>query len=216
MKVLLWRCSCHRNEKKNPIQKSFFKYDANLTSVITMELILFSLRCSLSCADQGNEKVGHSKISFCSVTPGVETFSSDLLRAGWCNLTCGGGLVFVLLGVDTTTLGVEFENTCIVSGKWNVSRVIPRLYGLIYKTLRFFPLVIEQIVVVMMVGSQSRRFQIESYGCLKTPTMTVRAQLQLRWNTYLFFNSDIELWVESWWGGDRKHCFVNICSLAVL
>ena len=156
---------------------------------------------------KGTSRWGQSKISFCSVTPGVETFSSDLLRAEWCKLTCGGGAGFVLLEVDTTTLSVEFENTCIVSGKWNVSRVIPRLYGLIYKTLRFFPLVIEQIVVVMIVGSQSRRFQVESYGCLKTPTMTVQAQLQLRWNTYLFFNSDSELCVESWWGGDRKHMF---------
>ena len=57
------------------------------------------------------------KISFCSVTPGVKNFSSDLLRAGWCNLTCvGRGWFFVLLGADATQ-GVEFENTCIVSGK---------------------------------------------------------------------------------------------------
>ena len=124
----------------------------------------------------------------------------------------GRGWFFVLLGADATQ-GVEFENTCIVSGKWNVSRVIPILYGLIYKTLRFSLLVVEQIVVVMIVGSQSRWFQIESYGCLKTPTLAVRAQLQLRWNTYLLLNSDC---VESWWGGDRKHYFVNICSLAVL
>ena len=43
--ILLWQSCCHRNEKQN--SKSFFNYDANLTSVITMELkfIFFALRC---------------------------------------------------------------------------------------------------------------------------------------------------------------------------
>ena len=41
----------------------------------------------------------------------------------------------------------------------SVSRVIPRLYGGVYKTLRLFPLVVEHSVVVMSarlnpVGSQ--------------------------------------------------------------
>ena len=47
--ILLWRCSYHRNEKQN--SKSFFNYDGNLTSVITMELKLFffSLRCWFLC-----------------------------------------------------------------------------------------------------------------------------------------------------------------------
>ena len=47
--ILLWRCCCHGNEKQN--SKSFFNYDANLTSVITMELkfIFFSLRCLFLC-----------------------------------------------------------------------------------------------------------------------------------------------------------------------
>ena len=42
--------------------------------------------------------------------------------------------------------------------------VIPRLYGWIYKTIRLSPLAVEHSVVVMIVGSQSRRSQIESYG----------------------------------------------------
>ena len=48
--ILLWQCSCHRNEKKKN-SESFFNYDANLTSVIAIELkfsrtqIFFSLRC---------------------------------------------------------------------------------------------------------------------------------------------------------------------------
>ena len=47
--ILLWQCSCHRHEKQN--SESFFNYDANLTSVITMELkiIIFSLRCWFLC-----------------------------------------------------------------------------------------------------------------------------------------------------------------------
>ena len=39
--ILLWQCFCQRNEKQN--SESFFSYDANLTSVITMELKFFSL-----------------------------------------------------------------------------------------------------------------------------------------------------------------------------
>ena len=46
--ILLWQCSCHRNEKQN--SDSFFNYDVNLTSVITMELkFFFSLRCWFLC-----------------------------------------------------------------------------------------------------------------------------------------------------------------------
>ena len=49
--ILLWQCSCHRNKKNSfKLQKSFFNYDANLTSVIAMELkFLFSLRCWFLC-----------------------------------------------------------------------------------------------------------------------------------------------------------------------
>ena len=45
-----------------------------------------------------------------------------------------------------------------------VSRVIPRLYGWVYNTLRLSPLVFEHSVVATTAGSQSRRSQIESYG----------------------------------------------------
>ena len=52
--ILLWQCSCHRNEKQN--SESFFNYDANLTSVITMErkfifffVMLVSLYDVISC-----------------------------------------------------------------------------------------------------------------------------------------------------------------------
>ena len=39
---------------------------------------------------------------------------------------------------------------------------------------------------------------------MRTPILAVKVQLQLGWNTYLFFNSDIVNFV---WGYDRKHCF---------
>ena len=44
---------------------------------------------------------------------------------------------------------VGFDNTCAASGKWNVSRVFPKLYGWVYKTLRLSPLVVEHNVVAM-------------------------------------------------------------------
>ena len=49
-------------------------------------------------------------------------------------------------------MGVRFDNTCAVSGEWNVSRVIPRLYGWVYNTLRLSPLVVEHSVEVMSAG----------------------------------------------------------------
>ena len=63
-------------------------------------------------------------------------------------------------------MDVGFENSSIGSGKGNVSRVIPRLYRWVYKTLNFETL-------------------------LRTLTLAVRVQLPLGWNIYLFYNSDI-------------------------
>ena len=48
---------------------------------------------------------------------------------------------------------VGFENTCTVPGKWNVFRVISKLYGWVCKTFRGNPLVVEHRVVVMTAGS---------------------------------------------------------------
>ena len=60
-------------------------------------------------------------------------------------------LVLVLLEADATLSdGVGFDNTCIVSGKGNISRIIPRLYGWVHKTLRLLsPLVVEHSVVIV-------------------------------------------------------------------
>ena len=48
------------------------------------------------------------------------------------------------------TLGVRFDDTCTVSGKRNVSKVIPRLYGSVYKTLRLSSLLVEHSVVLWL------------------------------------------------------------------
>ena len=53
-------------------------------------------------------------------------------------------------------MDVGFENSSIGSGKGNASRVIPRLYRWVYKTLTLSPLAVEHSVVVMAAGSQSR------------------------------------------------------------
>ena len=66
------------------------------------------------------------------------------------------GFLFWLLSVDAT-LSDGFDNTCTVSGTWKFSRVIPRLYGWIYKSLTLSLLVIEHCVVVMNESSQSKK-----------------------------------------------------------
>ena len=88
---------------------------------------------------------------FLLVPQGFKRFLSDLLQVRWRNLVflspwC---LVFLLLWIDAT-LGVGFEKTCIVSGKWNVSRVDPSLYGWVCKTLRLSLLGVEHTVVVWL------------------------------------------------------------------
>ena len=47
---------------------------------------------------------------------------------------------------------VGFENTCTALGNSNVFRVVPRLYGELYKTKRLFLLADEHSVAVMTVG----------------------------------------------------------------
>ena len=65
-------------------------------------------------------------------------------------------MVFVLLEVDATLCNdVGFKNTCIVSGKWNVSSAIPRLYGL--NLLR-----LPQLLVELLVPDQGYRQSVGS------------------------------------------------------
>ena len=121
-------------------------------------------------------------------------------------------------------MGVAFDNTCTVSGKWNTSRAIPRPYAWVYKTLRLSPLAVEHSVEVMAAGSQSRRSEIESYGsqfsifvlsnlCLKSvveenfeilvevsdnsgpSSIIVRKEYLFAFQVWY-----CELFVENWWG----------------
>ena len=141
-------------------------------------------------------------------------------------------------------MGVGFENTCTVSGKWNVSRVIPRLYGWVYRTWRLFPLVDEHSVAVVIVGFQSRLSQIVSYGWsildFRFIKFVFRISGRIRFRNpgwglqytsslssitvrmeYLFAFQFwyCELCVENRWRRrelDRKHCSLNFFSLALL
>ena len=74
-------------------------------------------------------------------------------------------MVFVLFKVDAT-LGddVEFENARTASGKWNISRVIPRPFGWAYKVFKTPP------IVNWTVGSQSgvlpiNGFPVSGFNC---------------------------------------------------
>ena len=129
-------------------------------------------------------------------------------------------------------IGLRFDNTCTVSGKKTVSRVILRLYGLVYKTLRLSPLFLEHSVVVMTAGSVSRRSKIEFYG---QPVFNFRfmkfvfrigegmkiwdqvadsdtggpSSIIVRMECLFAFQFwYCELFVEKQLRGDRRHCFV--------
>ena len=91
--------------------------------------------------------------NFILLPQGFESFYLGLPRAKWCNLVCVSKrlskcwLVFVLLGLMILwVMGVGFYNTCIVSRKWNDSRVIQRRYGWVYKTLRLCPLAVNIVL----------------------------------------------------------------------
>ena len=130
-------------------------------------------------------------------------------------------------------MGVRFNNTRAVSGEWNVSRVISRLYGWVYKTLRLSTLVVEHSVVVMRarLNPMSTQFLIlvlwnlssESVGGIKfwdpvedsdtggPRSVTVRME-----HVFAFQYWYSELCVENRWGAGRKHCFVDFSSLVAL
>ena len=67
-------------------------------------------------------------------------------------------MVFVLLGVDAT-LGLR------AFAQFQGNEMSPGLFqDFMDGYIRFSSLAVEDSVVVMTAGSQSRRFQIESYG----------------------------------------------------
>ena len=112
-----------------------------------------------------------------------------------------------------------------LTGNWNVSRVIPRLYGWIYNTLRFFPLVVEHSIVVMSarLNPMGSRFSIPKSGRkILRPSWGLRHlwfEFNYHYDGILTCFSILIFWtlcVEKRWGGDRKHYFVNFCCLVVL
>ena len=67
---------------------------------------------------------------------------------------------FCLFEVDATLSdGCGFDNACTVSAKWNIHRVILRLYGWVYGY--DFPLVVEHSVVMSdRLNSMGSQFSI--------------------------------------------------------
>ena len=121
-------------------------------------------------------------------------------------------------------MGVELDNTFAISGKWNLSKVILRLYGWVYKTLRLSPLVVEHIVVVTSarlnpMGNQFSipvlKFVFRISGGIKfwdpvEDSNTSGPSLSTVWMEYVFA---FQYWYcklcgKNWWRGGRKHCFV--------
>ena len=122
-----------------------------------------------------------------------------------------------------------FDNTCTVSEKRNVSRVIPRLYGWVYKSLRLTPLVAEHRIVVngcgfpiktipdwiLWIGKARFPFGFRISGDIKfwdpvedsdtggLSSITVRMKPLFAFQFWYW-----ELCVENQWGGGRKHCLV--------
>ena len=127
-------------------------------------------------------------------------FVDDLVNGTWFLFYWGLMLLWVM--------GVEFDNTCAVSGKWYVLRVIPRLYGWVYKTLKLSSLVVEHSVVVM---SARLNPMVEDSDTGGSSSIIVRVEY-----VFAFQNRYCELCVENQWGGGRKHCLVNFCFLPVL
>ena len=85
-------------------------------------------------------------------------------------------------------MGVGFENTCPVSGKWDVTRVVPILFGRVYKILRLLPLLVElqvpNLVDSQAAGSMHSQFLIPALSNLCSdsegaPTLVVRVRLML-------------------------------------
>ena len=106
-------------------------------------------------------------------------------------------------------MGVGFENTCTVLGKWNVPRVATRIYGWVYKIRKTTPIISSTTVshsagsqsVVITVspepGAQVRILWVANFRlhtCLHslTPTTYFREQL---WSYWTPSHKDPERWL---------------------
>ena len=133
-------------------------------------------------------------------------------------------------------MGVVLVSTCTVSGNWNVSGVIQRLYGRLYKTLKLSPvcydcrLPIKTIPKLNPMGDQfsiflllnlcsesvgTRNFDIlvEDFNTGGSSSLTVRMEYLIAFQFWYYKDC-----VENRWDDGRKHSFVNFCwySLVVL
>ena len=99
--------------------------------------------------EQGREVIPRFPV----VTPVVWELPLRPITSVWsvCRWLANGGW---FLFCCRWMMGVGFENTCIGSGKWNVSRVISRLCGWVNKTLRLSPLTVEHSVIGMTADNQ--------------------------------------------------------------
>ena len=97
----------------------------------------------------------------------------------------------------------------------NVSSVIARLYGWVYKTLRLSPLVVEHSVVVMSarlnpIGSQfvQNQWSMIFWESIKDSDTGGLSSIPIRMEYLLAFKYwYCELCVENRWGRSRKHYF---------
>ena len=118
-------------------------------------------------------------------------------------------------------IDVGFDNTCTVLRRWNGSRVVPRLYGWVYKTLRLSPLEVGHSVVVISarlnpMGSQFsiplNKWGIKFWHPVENSDTGGPSLTTIRMEYLL----DFQYWycglcVENQWGRGRKYCFVNFC-----
>ena len=74
-------------------------------------------------------------------------------------------------------IGVGFGNTCAISGKWNISRVVPRLYGWLYKILRLPFITTEDGVMVATARYQIGVSQFNSRVWLVSNSRFTKFQL---------------------------------------
>ena len=87
-------------------------------------------------------------------------------------------------------MGVGFANTCTVSGKWNVSRVVTRLYGWVYKILQTI-LIINSTAVSNQEDSHSAVSQsvVITAGCQPGVQVRILWVANFRLNTCLHWLS---------------------------
>ena len=141
----------------------------------------------------------------------------------------GGWFLFCVRLMLLWVMGVGFNNTCAVSEKWNVFRVIARYFGWAYKNLRLSPLVVEKGVVVMSVrlNPMDSQFWFPFYlicvqnqwghktlNPIEDSEIGGRSSITVRMEYLLA----IQYWysepcAENQWGWSKKHCFVNFSSL---